>query len=179
MIAASPLAYPSGMLTLEKGTDSRGGDRMRFYTTQHPLYCGIDLHARTMSVCIMNHDGEIVLHKNMQAGPGTVSQGDCLLPRRSGRGGRMSLHLVLARRPLCPRGYGLRAGACPLHAGDPRRPSQKRPERFAKDCRVTPRWHAAPGLRLSGGDACHPRLTAADASEAETRGALGACPQYP
>ena len=42
---------------------------MRFYTTQHPLYCGIDLHARTMSVCIMNHDGEIVLHKNMQAAP--------------------------------------------------------------------------------------------------------------
>jgi hypothetical protein len=42
---------------------------MRFYTTQHPLYCGIDLHARTMSVCIMNHDGESVLHKNMQAAP--------------------------------------------------------------------------------------------------------------
>jgi Transposase len=42
---------------------------MRFSTTQHPFSCGIDLHARTMSVCIMNHDGEIVLHKNMQAAP--------------------------------------------------------------------------------------------------------------
>ena len=26
---------------------------MRFYTTQHPFYCGIDLHARTMYVCIL------------------------------------------------------------------------------------------------------------------------------
>src|SRR5437763_5557459 len=42
---------------------------MRFYTNQHPLYCGIDLHARTMYVCIMNHTGEILVHRNMQAGP--------------------------------------------------------------------------------------------------------------
>jgi hypothetical protein len=24
---------------------------MRFYTKQHPFYCGIDLHARTLYVC--------------------------------------------------------------------------------------------------------------------------------
>ena len=42
---------------------------MRFYNNQHPFYCGIDLHARSMYVCIVNHDGEIVLHKNMQAAP--------------------------------------------------------------------------------------------------------------
>jgi transposase len=42
---------------------------MRFYTTQHPLYCGIDLHARTMYVCILSQDGEVVLHRNMQAAP--------------------------------------------------------------------------------------------------------------
>jgi hypothetical protein len=30
---------------------------MRFYTNQHPFYCGIDLHARRMYVCLMNHDG--------------------------------------------------------------------------------------------------------------------------
>jgi len=34
---------------------------MRFYTNQHPFYCGIDLHARSMYVCIVNHDGEILL----------------------------------------------------------------------------------------------------------------------
>jgi len=42
---------------------------MRFYTKQHPFYCGIDLHARTMYVCILSQDGEIVLHRNMPAGP--------------------------------------------------------------------------------------------------------------
>jgi hypothetical protein len=27
---------------------------MRLYTTQHPLYCGIDLHARMLYVCILH-----------------------------------------------------------------------------------------------------------------------------
>lgn len=42
---------------------------MRFYAKQHKFYCGIDLHARTMYVCILNQDGEIMLHRNMQANP--------------------------------------------------------------------------------------------------------------
>ena len=42
---------------------------MRFYTHQHPFYCGIDLHARSMYVCIVNHAGEILLHRNMKAAP--------------------------------------------------------------------------------------------------------------
>jgi transposase len=42
---------------------------MRFYTKQHKFYCGIDLHARTMYLCILNQDGEIVLHRNMKAAP--------------------------------------------------------------------------------------------------------------
>jgi hypothetical protein len=42
---------------------------MRFYTTPHKFYCGIDLHARTMYLCILNQDGEIVLHRNMKAAP--------------------------------------------------------------------------------------------------------------
>ena len=41
----------------------------RFYTTQHSFYCGIDLHARSMYVCIMNHAGEVLLHRNMKAAP--------------------------------------------------------------------------------------------------------------
>jgi transposase len=40
---------------------------MRFYTKQHPFYCGIDLHARSMYVCIVNQDGEILVHRNMKA----------------------------------------------------------------------------------------------------------------
>ena len=42
---------------------------MRFYTTQHQFYCGIDLHARSMYVCILSQDGAIVLHRNMPAAP--------------------------------------------------------------------------------------------------------------
>jgi transposase len=36
------------------------------------LYCGIDLHARTMYVCILSQDGEVVLHRNMPASPDTL-----------------------------------------------------------------------------------------------------------
>ena len=32
---------------------------MKFYTEQHPHYCGIDLHARTMYMCILNQAGAI------------------------------------------------------------------------------------------------------------------------
>ena len=42
---------------------------MRFYTKQHKTYCGIALHARTMYLCILHQDGEIVRHRNMQTRP--------------------------------------------------------------------------------------------------------------
>ena len=37
---------------------------MRFYTQQHQFYCGIDLHARTMSLCILSQDGAGLWHRN-------------------------------------------------------------------------------------------------------------------
>src|SRR5688572_164607 len=42
---------------------------MRFYTQPHQWYCGIDLHARTMYVCILSRDGEIMLYRNMKTTP--------------------------------------------------------------------------------------------------------------
>jgi len=42
---------------------------MRLYTKQHKAYCGIDLHARSMSVCILSQDGEVLLHRNMKTSP--------------------------------------------------------------------------------------------------------------
>ena len=42
---------------------------MRFYTKQHPFYCGMDLHARTMDVCMLHQEGEIVVHRNMPTSP--------------------------------------------------------------------------------------------------------------
>jgi hypothetical protein len=42
---------------------------MRFYTNQHQFSCGIDLHARSMYVCILSPDGERLVHRNMKAAP--------------------------------------------------------------------------------------------------------------
>lgn len=48
---------------------------MRFYTGRHSYYCGIDLHARTMYVCILEHEsGEVVLHRNLRCEPGRLLQ---------------------------------------------------------------------------------------------------------
>jgi transposase len=42
---------------------------MRFYTHTHKHYCGIDLHARSMYLCILDAQGEILLHRNFKAEP--------------------------------------------------------------------------------------------------------------
>jgi hypothetical protein len=42
---------------------------MRFYTQQHQFSSGIDFHARTRFICILNHAGEIMLHRHMKASP--------------------------------------------------------------------------------------------------------------
>lgn len=42
---------------------------MRFYNAQHRYYCGIDLHTRSMYVCILDQAGETVVHKNLSADP--------------------------------------------------------------------------------------------------------------
>src|SRR5438094_6667687 len=57
------------MLIAGNSHAQRGGDLMRFYTQQHPFYCGIDLHARTMSLCILDQAGETLVHRNMPATP--------------------------------------------------------------------------------------------------------------
>tara|TARA_B110000014_G_C20094012_1_gene573177 strand:+ start:124 stop:1167 length:1044 start_codon:yes stop_codon:yes gene_type:complete len=42
---------------------------MNFYNNMHPYYCGIDLHARILYVCILDQDGEICVHKEIKASP--------------------------------------------------------------------------------------------------------------
>ena len=39
---------------------------MRFYTSQHRYYCGIDLHARTLYLCVVDCQGKIRLHKRLR-----------------------------------------------------------------------------------------------------------------
>jgi len=45
---------------------------MRFDTKQHPFDCGIDLPARSLDVCLLRQDGEVVLHRTMSASPEAV-----------------------------------------------------------------------------------------------------------
>lgn len=40
---------------------------MNFYHSTHQYYCGIDLHARSLYVCILNQAGETLLHKEIPA----------------------------------------------------------------------------------------------------------------
>jgi transposase len=42
---------------------------MRFYTNHHQFYCGIDLHARQMYVCVLDQEGEVLFHRNMPTDP--------------------------------------------------------------------------------------------------------------
>lgn len=40
---------------------------MRFYNEQHEFYVDIDLHAREMFACVLNREGDVLLHRNMKA----------------------------------------------------------------------------------------------------------------
>jgi transposase len=42
---------------------------MKFYTQQHAYYCGIDLHARSMYICILDSKGNVVFHKDVKTTP--------------------------------------------------------------------------------------------------------------
>jgi transposase len=42
---------------------------MRFYNGQHRYYCGIDLHARRMYICVLDADGQVRVHRNGPATP--------------------------------------------------------------------------------------------------------------
>ena len=38
---------------------------MRFYNKRHQYTCGIDLHARSMYLCVLDADGHVVLHRDL------------------------------------------------------------------------------------------------------------------
>ena len=42
---------------------------MRFSTTPHRFYCGIDVPARTMDLWILNQAGETLGHRHLPAAP--------------------------------------------------------------------------------------------------------------
>lgn len=55
---------------------------MRFYTGQHRFYCGIDLHAATMYVCILDTEGQVLVHRNVRSSPQTFLE--IVAPYRDG-----------------------------------------------------------------------------------------------
>ena len=38
---------------------------MRVFTQPHRFYCGIDLHARSMHVCVLDQGGTVVFDRNL------------------------------------------------------------------------------------------------------------------
>ena len=47
---------------------------MNFYNNIHPYYCGIDLHARILYVCIVDQEGNTCVHKEIPADPEKLKQ---------------------------------------------------------------------------------------------------------
>ena len=73
LIEAPSPAYHRGMLIAGNYHSQRGGDLMRFYTKQHPFSWGIDLHARTMDVCILDQAGETLAHSPASKRPSPMT----------------------------------------------------------------------------------------------------------
>jgi transposase len=55
---------------------------MRFYTEQHRFYCGVDLHARTLAVCVLDADGRACFQGTVAATPSAFL--DAVAPFRDG-----------------------------------------------------------------------------------------------
>src|SRR5712692_7698726 len=55
---------------------------MRFYDQPHRFYAGIDLHARSLHLCILDHDGRTVFDRNLASQPQPLLQ--ALAPFRDG-----------------------------------------------------------------------------------------------
>ena len=102
---------------------------MRFYTRQHKHYCEIDLHARTMYLCILNQASEVLLHQNIRCDPAIFLR--TVQPYRD--------DLIVAVEciftwywlaDLCPpREDPLRPRSRPVHESHPRRQGEERSHR--------------------------------------------------
>jgi transposase len=55
---------------------------MRFYSQAHRFYCGVDLHTRTLSVCVLDAAGAVVLEATLPPEPERFL--DALAPYRDG-----------------------------------------------------------------------------------------------
>jgi predicted NBD/HSP70 family sugar kinase len=67
---------------------------MRFYTRQHAHYCGIDLHARSLYLCILDQQGKTLVHRKLPCDREKLRAAavrDSLRRRADGRSGILGL----------------------------------------------------------------------------------------
>jgi hypothetical protein len=97
-----------------------------------------------MCLCVLNQEGEILLHQHMKAGPEPFLK--ALAPYREDRVVCVECLFTwdLTGCPLRPRGYSLRPGPRALSEGHPRGQGPTRYHRRAEDGGVAPRRHAPP-----------------------------------
>ena len=153
---------------------------MRFYTQQHKHYCGIDLHARMMYLCILDAAGTVRLSRNIECSPKAF-----LAAVKAFRDDLVvAVECMFAwywLADLCARGgHRLRARPRAVHARDPRRQGQERQDRRAQDRRrccaagCIPQAYVYPAA-----DARHPRSAAPPQSpDAQARGAHRPHPEH-
>jgi hypothetical protein len=71
---------------------------MRFYTGQHQHYCGIDLHARTLYLCILDAEGNVLLQKNLPCDRQIFRESTDLFLERGGHMPRTAAFLWTGKR---------------------------------------------------------------------------------
>jgi hypothetical protein len=69
LIQASFAASGSGRMAVSQQSIPKEEPWMNFYTQHHKHYCGIDLHARAMYLCILDENGTKLVHKNLPTTP--------------------------------------------------------------------------------------------------------------
>ena len=126
---------------------------MRFYTQQHKFYCGIDLHARTMYVCIMDNEGKVLTHKNMMTTAENLIE--VIEPYRSDVVPAVECIFTWywISRLVPSNRRQVRAGSRAVHESDPRRKGEERQDRLAEDSSHASGRDVPDGLRLSARDA--------------------------
>src|SRR3954462_3499292 len=83
MASAPPAAGSHGRLEAGRpGLSARRWAMMRLYRGQHRAYCGVDLHARTMYLCITDPRGVVLLHKDLPSDRGAFLE--AIAPHRDG-----------------------------------------------------------------------------------------------
>ena len=153
---------------------------MRFYTQKHPHYCGIDLHARRMYLCILDQQGEVRLASQHER-----RSRDFLQAHRS-RSATIWSSAVECMftwywlADLCARGRNrLRPRSRAVHESHSRRQSQERQDRLPEDRRPAARRHDPASLCLSRRDALDSRSAAPpDVIWCETGRTAGPRPEH-